>query len=74
MALPLDGFNVCKGKNVTTLDLNSPVGESALAEFQIGSYKKAIRGVRGSLGILPRLISFPLIERKSEPYANHGIS
>lgn len=40
MALPLDGFDVRKGKNIATLDLNSPVGESALAEFQIGSYKK----------------------------------
>lgn len=50
MALPLDGFDVCKGKNVTTLDLNSLFGESALAEFQIGSYK-TIRGVRDTLRI-----------------------
>lgn len=56
MALPLDGFDVRKGKNDTTLDLNSPVGESALAGFQIGSHKP-IRGVRGSLGILGLFLS-----------------
>ena len=40
--LVLDGLDVRKGKNVTTFDLNSPVGESALVEFQIGSYKTII--------------------------------
>lgn len=42
---------MCAKENVTTFDRNSPVGESALAEFQIGSYEPIVRGNLGILGL-----------------------